>query len=52
VLQGRDEGQPDGFPVGGHLGREPRGWTDPVIFTKVIMPWELQLIAQSREAAN
>jgi hypothetical protein len=39
-------------PVGGHLGREPRGWTDPVIFTKVIMPWELQLIAQSREAAN
>jgi esterase FrsA len=37
-------------PVGGHLGREPRGWTDPVIFTKVIMPWELQLIEQSREA--
>ena len=34
-------------PVGGHLGREPRGWTDPVIFGKVILPWELRLIEQS-----
>ena len=29
-------------PVGGHLGREPRGWTDPVIFRKVILPWMLR----------
>jgi pimeloyl-ACP methyl ester carboxylesterase len=36
-------------PVGGHLGREPRGWTDPVIFSKVIIPWELRLIQQSRQ---
>ncbi len=35
-------------PSGGHLGREPRGWTDPVIFSKVIVPWELRLIDQSR----
>ena len=35
-------------PSGGHLGREPRGWTDPVIFSKVIIPWELRLIEQSR----
>jgi esterase/lipase len=35
-------------PLGGHLGREPKGWTDPVIFSKVIIPWELRLIAQSR----
>jgi pimeloyl-ACP methyl ester carboxylesterase len=35
-------------PVGGHLGREAKGWTDPVIFSKVIVPWELRLIAQSR----
>lgn len=34
-------------PSGGHLGREPRGWTDPVIFSKVITPWELRLIEQS-----
>ncbi len=32
-------------PQGGHLGREPRGWTDPVIFRRVIMPWELRLLA-------
>jgi esterase FrsA len=37
-------------PKGGHLGREPKGWTDPVIFSKVIVPWELRLIDES--AAN
>jgi dipeptidyl aminopeptidase/acylaminoacyl peptidase len=36
-------------PLGGHLGREPRGWTDPMIFSKVIIPWELRLIQQSRQ---
>lgn len=36
-------------PQGGHLGREPKGWTDPVIFRRVIMPWELRLI---RSAGN
>ena len=35
-------------PSGGHLGREPKGWTDPVIFSKVIVPWQLRLIEQSR----
>ncbi len=32
-------------PQGGHLGRELRGWTDPVIFRQVILPWELRLLA-------
>lgn len=31
-------------PQGGHLGREAKGWTDPVIFRRVIMPWELRLL--------
>ena len=31
-------------PQGCHLGREPRGWTDPVIFSRVIMPLELRLL--------
>jgi esterase FrsA len=26
-------------PVGGHMGREAKGWTDPVIFREVIVPW-------------
>jgi hypothetical protein len=34
-------------PLGGHLGREAKGWTDPVIFSKVIVPWELRLIESS-----
>ena len=37
-------------PQGGHLGREPRGWTDPVIFQKVILPWELRLIRGEAQA--
>ena len=31
-------------PSGGHLGREAKGWTDPVIFAKVILPWEVRLL--------
>jgi pimeloyl-ACP methyl ester carboxylesterase len=31
-------------PKGGHLGRESVGWTDPVIFRKVIIPWETRLL--------
>ncbi len=26
-------------PAGGHMGREAKGWTDPVILRKVILPW-------------
>jgi hypothetical protein len=36
-------------PKGGHLGRESHGWVDPVIFSKVIVPWELRLISDSRK---
>ena len=32
-------------PRGGHLGREAKGWTDPVIFQKVIMPWEIRTLS-------
>jgi pimeloyl-ACP methyl ester carboxylesterase len=31
-------------PSGGHLGRERTGWTDPVIFRKVIVPWEVRML--------
>jgi esterase FrsA len=33
-------------PSGGHLGREKDGWTDPVIFRKVIAPWEMKLLLE------
>jgi esterase FrsA len=39
-------------PAGGHLGREPRGWTDPVIFREVIMPWELKMLKGRAAAEN
>jgi hypothetical protein len=28
-------------PAGGHMGREAKAWTDPVIFKRVTMPWLL-----------
>jgi esterase FrsA len=31
-------------PNGGHLGRERSGWTDPVIFEKIIAPWEIKML--------
>src|SRR6185312_5840800 len=27
-------------PVGGHMGRSAGSWPDPVIFKKIILPWE------------
>lgn len=32
-------------PNGGHMGREAKGWVDPVIFEKVTVPWILQTLA-------
>jgi esterase FrsA len=29
-------------PVGGHMGRSTPTWPDPVIFRKVILPWEVR----------
>jgi esterase FrsA len=31
-------------PAGGHMGREAKGWTDPVIFKTVTMPWLLRAL--------
>lgn len=36
-------------PQGGHLGRQLKGWTDPVIFSEIIIPWELRLIEASKK---
>jgi pimeloyl-ACP methyl ester carboxylesterase len=32
-------------PAGGHMGRNATNWPDPVIFRKVILPWELRKVA-------
>jgi esterase FrsA len=35
-------------PVGGHMGRTASTWPDPVIFRKVILPWEVRHLADKR----
>ena len=32
-------------PSGGHMGRNATDWPDPVIFRKVILPWEMRHLA-------
>jgi dipeptidyl aminopeptidase/acylaminoacyl peptidase len=34
-------------PAGGHLGRQPRLWPDPVIFRQVIIPWLARVLQAS-----
>ncbi len=35
-------------PAGGHMGRDTRGWRDPVIFAKVTVPWLRRLLEEPR----
>jgi dipeptidyl aminopeptidase/acylaminoacyl peptidase len=35
-------------PVGGHMGRSAQTWPDPVIFRKVILPWEVRQLSARR----
>ena len=36
-------------PAGGHMGRSAGTWPDPVIFRKVILPWEVRHLGERRE---
>jgi pimeloyl-ACP methyl ester carboxylesterase len=33
-------------PAGGHMGRSAQTWPDPVIFRRVILPWEVRHLSQ------
>ena len=35
-------------PAGGHMGRDTRGWRDPLIFAKVTVPWFRRLLEDPR----
>jgi hypothetical protein len=37
-------------PNGGHMGREATGWTDPVIFAKITVPWILDIVRGGADA--
>jgi len=34
-------------PAGGHMGRDVKTWPDPVIFRRVILPWELRHLSEA-----
>jgi esterase FrsA len=34
-------------PAGGHMGRTASTWPDPVIFRKVILPWEVRRLTET-----
>ena len=34
-------------PAGGHMGRTPGTWPDPVIFRKIVLPWEVRRLGQN-----
>jgi esterase FrsA len=34
--------------AGGHMGRDATTWPDPVIFRKVILPWEVRMVTKER----
>jgi alpha-beta hydrolase superfamily lysophospholipase len=35
-------------PAGGHMGRTAATWPDPVIFRKIILPWELRRLSETQ----
>jgi pimeloyl-ACP methyl ester carboxylesterase len=35
-------------PIGGHMGRSAQTWPDPVIFRRVILPWEVRQLGAKR----
>ena len=37
-------------PAGGHMGRNASTWPDPVIFRKVILPWEVRQLNRKADA--
>ena len=37
-------------PAGGHMGRTPATCPDPVIFRKIILPWEVRRLSQKSDA--
>jgi esterase FrsA len=39
-------------PRGGHMGRDAKGWSDPLIFERVAMPWILRIMTNNDESTS
>lgn len=37
-------------PQGGHMGRDPKVWSDPIIFKQVTMPWIIRMASTSEQS--
>jgi esterase FrsA len=39
-------------PQGGHMGRDPKVWSDPIIFQQVTMPWIIRIVSVNSESSK
>lgn len=39
-------------PQGGHMGRDPQVWSDPMIFQQVTMPWIVRMVSAKSEPSK
>src|SRR5580704_3886057 len=39
-------------PEGGHMGRDPQVWSDPMIFQQVTMPWIVRMVSDNLNLRN
>lgn len=39
-------------PLGGHMGRDPKVWSDPEIFKQITMPWLIRMVSVNSEPSS
>jgi esterase FrsA len=39
-------------PLGGHMGRDPKVWSDPIIFQQVTTPWIIRMVSPNAGPSN
>lgn len=39
-------------PLGGHMGRDPKVWSDPAIFKQITMPWLIRMVSSNSDASS
>lgn len=39
-------------PLGGHMGRDPKVWSDPAIFKQITMPWLIRMVSGNSDSSS
>jgi esterase FrsA len=39
-------------PQGGHMGRDPKVWSDPAIFKQITTPWLIRMVSTNAESSS